>query len=145
MTRHGRRQVRGDAGTTLVELLIATAILGIGVTAVVGGMMTSITASDVSRKDAEAQSLTRTYAEAVSADAYVGCAGSYAAAGFAAPAGYSATMAVSYWNPATSTFSTPCGTDSGLQRVALTVSSTDGRATDTLLIAKRLKPAGDLS
>ncbi|MDX6593317.1 MAG: hypothetical protein QOJ13_2513, partial [Gaiellales bacterium] len=54
-----------DAGLTLVEVLLAVAILGIGVTAIVGGMMTSIKSSDMERRAADGQTAMRAYAEAV--------------------------------------------------------------------------------
>jgi prepilin-type N-terminal cleavage/methylation domain-containing protein len=128
-----------EAGLTLVEVLLAVAILGIGVVAVVGGMMTSIKSSDMERRAADGQTALRAYAEAVAGATYAACATSYAATGFAAPAEFTASMSVSYWNAASSSFGSTCtaATDSGLQKVALTVAATDGRATETLSIAKR--------
>jgi prepilin-type N-terminal cleavage/methylation domain-containing protein len=128
-----------DAGLTLVEVLLAVAILGIGVTAIVGGMMTSIKSSDMERRAADGQTAMRAYAEAVAGTTYAACASSYTATGFTAPAGFSASMTVTYWNASTSSFGSSCTvpTDSGLQKVALTVAATDGRATETLSIAKR--------
>jgi prepilin-type N-terminal cleavage/methylation domain-containing protein len=128
-----------DAGLTLVEVLLAVAILGIGVTAIVGGMMTSIKSSDMERRAADGQTAMRAYAEAVAGATYAACASSYTATGFTAPAGFSASMTVTYWNASTSSFGSSCTvpTDSGLQKVALTVAATDGRATETLTIAKR--------
>ncbi|MDQ1621416.1 MAG: hypothetical protein QOE19_3985 [Actinomycetota bacterium] len=128
-----------DAGLTLVEVLLAVAILGIGVTAIVGGMMTSIKSSDMERRAADGQTAMRAYAEAVAGATYAACASSYTATGFTAPAGFSASMTVTYWNASTSSFGSSCTvpTDSGLQKVALTVAATDGRATETLSIAKR--------
>lgn len=126
-----------DAGFSLVETLIAVAILGIGVVTVVGGMMTSITVSDLDRRQAEGQTALRAYAEAVAGDTYTGCATSYPADAFSAPSGWTAAMTVAYWSTATSTFSATCGTDSGLQRVTLTVAATDGRGTESLRLGKR--------
>lgn len=126
-----------DAGFTLVEMLLAVAILGIGVLTVVSGMATSIKVSDMGRRNAEAQGLIRAYAEAVAADAYAGCATSYPAGGFTSPSGWSTTMTVTYWKASTNTFDPTCGTDSGLQRVTLTVTSDDGRAEATVRLGKR--------
>jgi prepilin-type N-terminal cleavage/methylation domain-containing protein len=128
-----------DAGLTLVEVLLAVAILGIGVVAIVGGMMTSIKTSDMERRAADGQTAMRAYAEAVAGATYAACASSYTSTGFTAPAGFSASMTVTYWNATTSSFGSSCAvaTDSGLQKVALTVAATDGRATETLTIAKR--------
>jgi prepilin-type N-terminal cleavage/methylation domain-containing protein len=128
-----------EAGLTLVEVLMAVAILGIGVVAIVGGMMTSIKSSDLERRAADAQTAVRAYAEAVAGATYAACASSYATTGFTAPTGFTTSMTVSYWNATTSSFGSTCTvpTDSGLQKVALTVAATDGRATETLTIAKR--------
>jgi prepilin-type N-terminal cleavage/methylation domain-containing protein len=134
-----RRAARGvpDAGFSLVETLIAVAILGLGVVTVLSGMMTSITISDLDRRQAEGQTALRAYAEAVAGDTYTGCASSYPAAAFSAPSGWTAAMTVAYWSTATSTFAATCGTDSGLQRVTLTVTATDGRGTESLRLGKR--------
>ena len=126
-----------DAGFSLVETLIAVAILGIGVVTVVGGMMTSITVSDLDRRQAEGQTALRAYAEAVAGDTYTGCASSYPATAFSVPSGWTAAMTVTYWSTATSTFAAACGTDSGLQRVTLTLTATDGRGSESLRLGKR--------
>lgn len=133
-----RRDLDLEAGTTLIECLVTVAIIGISFSAVLGGMRTSVLASDVNRKQANTTTFLRSYSEAVKADAYVACASSYAGSGFALPAGYSKdTVVVAYWNSATSVFDAACGTDSGLQRVTLGVRSTDGRIAETLQVAKR--------
>lgn len=131
-----------EAGFTLVDTIVGVAILGIGVTTVVGGMATSITVSARGRAAAEAQIAVRSYAELVAAATYVDCATSYSTP-FTAPGGYTATQAVSYWDSATSTFGATCGTDSGLQRITLTVASDDGRASEVQPVAKRRRPAGE--
>ena len=128
-------RLRRDEGMTLVEVLLAVAILGIGVTVVVGGMMTSIKVSDQGRRSAEGQTAIRAYAEAVAGVGYTACAATYAAPGFTPPAGWTAAaVAVSYWNG--STFVTTCGTDSGLQRVRLRLTSPDG-VVESIALAKR--------
>jgi len=136
------RRAGSQAGFTLVDTLVGVAILGIGVTAVVSGMATSIKVSDVGRSSAEAQLAVRAYAEALAATSYADCAASYAT-GYSAPAGYTAGLTVAYWNAGSSSFGSTCGTDSGLQRVTLTVTSADLRATEVLMVAKRKRPAGE--
>lgn len=130
-----RGRVRDDAGFTLVELLLAVGILGISGVALVGGMMTSIQVSDLGRRQAEGQGQVRAYAEAVAGAAYANCATSYSTS-YNPPAGYTAAMTVAYWD-GTAAFTSTCGTDTGLQRVTLTISATDGRGSETLAIAKR--------
>lgn len=131
-----------EAGFTLVDTIVGVAILGIGVTVVVGGMATSITVSARGRAEAEAQIAVRSYAEQIAAATYVDCSTSYSTT-FAAPSGYTATQSVSYWDSATSTFVAACSTDSGLQRITLTVASTDGRASEVQPVAKRRRPVGE--
>jgi Tfp pilus assembly protein PilV len=138
---------RGDGGSTLIEVLLATAILGLGITAVLGGMMTSTTASDIARQQAETEAVSRAVAEAVAYETYVNCASSYAASGYTPPGGFTVAIAVQHWNPTSSTFTaTGSGcpaTDSGLQRVQITVTTSDSRGRDVLLVAKRARPAGE--
>ena len=124
-----------QAGFTLVEMLLAVSILGIAVVTLVGGLMTAITVSDLGRRQSEGQVALRAFAEAVAADPYTSCASSYPASAFSAPAGYTASLAVTYWDGAA--FTGSCGTDTGLQRVRLTVTATDGRGVEVLTMAKR--------
>ena len=131
-----------DTGSSLVDILMAVAIMGVAMVSIVGGMMTASTSANVSRQTAEAQQLTRTYAESVAADAYTACATSYAATGFSLPAGFARTTVITYWNG--TSFASACpATDSGLQRVSVTVTSSDNQAVDSLLFTKRLKPSGE--
>ncbi len=135
---------RVDGGFTLVDMLLAVAILGIAVVTLVGGMMTAIRTSDLERKAAEALVTTRAYAEAVANDTYADCAASYPAGGASLPAGMSIALAVRYWDATSTSFVTSCpATDSGLQRVIVTVSTSDGRATESIKVAKRRRPAGE--
>ena len=126
-----------DEGFTLVEMLLAVAVLGLGVLSVVGGMAVSIKVADTGRRNAEAQGVLRSYAEAVAGDTYTGCATTYPAAGFSPPSGWTTGLTVAYWNTSSSSFDTTCGTDSGLQRVTLTVTSNDGRAAASVRLGKR--------
>ena len=137
-----------DRGETLVELLVAMAILGIVLVAVVGGFAATITMSDVHRKQASAGAAVRDYAELVAnyvaGTGYSACAAAsaYAAGtvGYAAPTGYTASpVSIRYWTGAA--WSASCGTDSGLQQLTLAVSSTDTRASEQLTVVLR-KPCG---
>ena len=133
-----RRPGSPDDGSTLVEALVAVSIVSIAFTAIVGGMFTTVTASDVNRQQANAATYLASSAEAVKADPYVACAASYAGAGFVLPAGFSQDPpVVAYWNAGTSTFDASCGTDAGLQRVTLTIRSADDRVVVGMQLAKR--------
>jgi type II secretory pathway pseudopilin PulG len=138
-----------DRGETLLELLIALAIMSIAVVAIVGGLLTSILVSDVHRKQSTAGAAVRDYAENVekyvAGTGYASCAAPSAyspvAVAFAAPSGYAATaVAVRYWS-GTAWTAGPC-TDIGLQELTIQVASTDSRATERLVLVLR-KPCGD--
>lgn len=146
MTGLVRRPVRDEAGTTLVEVIVATAVLGIGVLAVVGGMATSVIGTDHHRKQAQAHTVLVSAADVVKSQAanpYQSCAttGSYApGAGVTLPAGWAASTisvrSITYWNG--STFSPSCpAPDSKLQLIEVQVSTPDGRATESLAVVKR--------
>jgi prepilin-type N-terminal cleavage/methylation domain-containing protein len=141
-----RERIRGEAGFSLPEIILTIAIVGIAFAAILGGMATSIVVSDVHRKQATADALARSAAEAVKdqAVAYVSCAGpnAYADALPAAPSGYSVSItAVAYWDGTSSnpmTFSGTCPSpDRGAQRITVVARSTDGRASETLEFVKR--------
>lgn len=127
-----------DDGATLIEVLVAVAIVGVAFATIVGGMYTVIVASDANRKQAGAATHLTSYAEAVKADAYVDCATTYAGAGFALPSGFTkGPVTVAYWNAASLAFDAACGSDSGLQRVTLSIRSDDSRAVFDVQLAKR--------
>lgn len=137
-----------DRGETLIELLVALAILGIALVAIIGAFGASITMSDVHRKQASAGAGVRNYAELVTnyvaGTGYSPCAaaGAYAAGtvGYTAPTGYSAApVSIKYWTG--SAWSASCASDTGLQQLTLAVSSTDTRASERLVLVLR-KPCG---
>lgn len=139
------RAYRGlhDRGETLIELLVAVAILGLAGVAIVSGLGTAVVVSGTHRQQATAGATVRNYAEAIETDVIANgyrasCAPGYAA-GFAAPAGYSAPriVAVAFWNG--SAFPETCDPahDRGVQRLSLQVSSVDNRATEQLVIVVR--------
>jgi prepilin-type N-terminal cleavage/methylation domain-containing protein len=150
--RQFRGRLRGDAGVTLVELLVTVVILGVVFVAILGGMATGMVVSDLHRKQATAETIIRSYAEAVKPAPYTVCAGTAAyaasAVGYSVPAGLRPTYAVSvaavrYWQPGGSTGSFvsslgSCpGSDNNLQSVTLRVVSTDGRDAETMQVVKR--------
>ena len=127
-----------EAGSTLIEALVAVSIVGISFSALVGGMFTTVKASDVNRKQASTATALASYAEAVKGDTYVPCATSYGATSYTAPAGLATgPVTVAYWNAAATAFQATCGTDPGLQRVTLSLRSTDGLVLLDVQVAKR--------
>jgi Tfp pilus assembly protein PilV len=139
-----------DRGETLLELLITVVIMGVAVVALVGGIATSIRMSDIHRKQAAAGAYVRAYAEeietrvAASPSTYSPCALTYPA--FTALVGnstYTANItAITYWNG--SVFSGTCTTDTGVQKVSLSVTAGDTVAeTLDVIIRKPCRSATD--
>jgi Tfp pilus assembly protein PilV len=119
---------RPDAGESLVELLVTVVVLGIAGAGIAAALLTADSAAGQHRQQAAAQNLLRTWAEQVAAGPYTDCATAarIAAPAAALPAGTTATVAsVQYWNG--TAFTSTCGTDSGIQRVTLRVTSTASR------------------
>lgn len=128
---------------TLIELVIAIAIIGIAVTAIVWGMITAITVSGVHRQQATADTLARDAAESVvNAQQPYAHAGNYPLP--AAPSGYSVSIQspveFCLWTSTGTTFASNCSSsnpDAGVQRITIVARSTDGRATETVQVLKR--------
>jgi prepilin-type N-terminal cleavage/methylation domain-containing protein len=125
--------VASERGETLIELLVAVMIMGIGLVAVVGGLAVSIHASDIHRKQATAGSAARNYAETVenwvTAGNFPSCDGSDAYPAAAVPDGYAGNVTSCY------------PVSDGLRRLTVTVSSSDDRATESVVFVVR-RPCG---
>jgi type II secretory pathway pseudopilin PulG len=146
-----------DRGETLVELLVTLSIMGIAVVALVGGVAASIRMSDIHRRQATAGAFVREYAEALETSVAAHpsgydlvCTGSttYQSPAIFTPsdANYNAAVnGVLYWNGTTFVSACTPGSDPGVQRVSLQVSSTDGRAVEKLDVVLRrpCRPAID--
>jgi type II secretory pathway pseudopilin PulG len=131
-----------EAGETLVEMLIAIVVIGIAVTAILGALLTSITASTQHRGLAVEDTLLRSYAEqakqqielpapASSALYQPSCQASYVVnwppVGLTVPAGYNVTITgIQYWTAAGFVDSSACQSDTGLQLITLTASGPSG-------------------
>lgn len=144
-----RNQARGDAGETLIELLVSITILGLAGVSLLGGLALAITASDMQQKETTGGAYVRSYAESLSK--YIATYGNYVACAspstyssgvsFAPPSGYTAKVtsirSVSSTGALVS-FTSPCGTsDTGVQAVTLSVASTDNRANEQLMVIVR--------
>ena len=144
------RRRREDRGESLVELLVAVAIMGTAVVALLAGLATAVVVSDQHRKQAAAGVQVRTFAETVeraingSPSASVECASAttYESVFTAEPGYASDVVAVQYWTG--SRFSDTCPPDLGVQKVSLAVRSTDDRAVETVdVIIRKPCRAGD--
>jgi type II secretory pathway pseudopilin PulG len=139
--------MRGERGESLLELVVAIALMGVAIVAVMSALTTTVLLSDVQRKQATAGVVVRDYAEAlqqyVAAGHYVGCASSYSVPGFVVPEGFAAKVvagSVQYWSIGAAWLPL-CLLDSGLQRVRVSVASTDGRASEFVYVVLR-RPCG---
>lgn len=151
MDRSARRAgLRSDAGLTLIETLISIIILSIAGVAILTGLQLSEKASDIHRKQSTGGAYVRSYAEAIERyldtnSNYVACAKStdYTNAqlttdnGFSVPFGYSATHSDAIPVAGAGGEGSCPGGDTGVQKLKLTVSSNDGRATEHLTIIVR--------
>ena len=130
---------RDEEGTTLVELLVAVAILGVAFVAVLGGMLTSVTASDVHRKQADGLALLTRNAELVKAVPYVPCAGPavYQAA-LSVASGFSVSVTAVAFLDGANFVSTCTVPDPGIQKVSLRAETTSGtNSAETIDVIKR--------
>jgi prepilin-type N-terminal cleavage/methylation domain-containing protein len=143
--RRRLRRLSGQQGFTLIELLFTIVIISVAFVAVVGGMMTAITASDFHRKAATADTLLRSAGEALVDPqlTYQNCAGSstYSSV-LPSAAGYNVSYSVAYWQSGTfnpASFGSTCGTDAGLQKLTITVTarSIGTTVSESLVVLKR--------
>lgn len=144
---HAGRRPRGDDdGETLIELIIAVAIMGITVVAIVGGFATSILMSDIHRKQATVGAYVRNYAEAVAGHYDASASPNYSpsAVAFSVPSDFTAEPvgSVRCWKdtglpaPADMTFGN-CDNTNAVQQVTLRVRSADSRASESVVVVVR--------
>jgi prepilin-type N-terminal cleavage/methylation domain-containing protein len=163
-----RARTDPEAGFSLPEVMITIVIVGIAFSAILGGLMTTITVSGLHRRQVTTDALARDAAEWVKdsvKNPYANCAGSgtYTFTGLPVPTDESGQLysvqvrtappGVEYWDGATPTVGSPyspsfpwtqgqCQSngDKGLQRITIVASSPDGQAIETVQILKRMVP-----
>lgn len=133
-----------DGGETLLELVVAIAILGVCIVAIGAGVVMTVKISTIHRNQATADAALHNLAETV-AGSYQSCGGSRppdypALLSLAAPAGFSTPSAsVKFWDPATSAFSAnSCpAVDPGLQQVTLSLTTNDQLVSESVVVVVR--------
>ena len=110
-----------EAGETLVEMLIAIVIIGIAVTAILGALLTSMTASTQHRGLAVEDTLLRSYAEQAKQQIELQTPTSSTSYQPSCQPSYSVS-----WPPAGFVDSSACQSDTGLQLITLTASGPSG-------------------
>lgn len=142
----------GEAGITLVELLVAVAIMSIAFVALLSAMGTAIIVSDIHRRQSTAESLLGSWAETLKAKSYVSnpstnqTTGEYSykvVIGADPPKTFTPTFVVKCWDGTTSNASDAsgfvalgggCGT--GLEQVKLDISTTRGVHKGTFILKR---------
>ena len=136
-----------DGGFSLVEVLIALVILGLGFTALLGAMGTAFSGANTFRGQSNAGTVVISAVERVKDAAYSSCAtpSTYltAAQEAAQTAGWPASAVkvdeVRYWNGFTygSTCQEATSPYLAMQLITVSVTSPDSRAVERLQVAKR--------
>lgn len=140
-----------DAGTTLIELLVAVAILGVTIVSIVGMFTVMTSTSFLHRKQSDLGTVLRQAAEQVQSLPYASCT-AWAAN---PPAAYTdstkvtqsvteadgsgtITVTVSAVTPTDSAVAigAPCSSDPGLQKITLTASYNDNNPPQTVAVVK---------
>lgn len=135
-----RPKAGGEAGLSLIEVLVTVVILGVAFVTIIGGMTVSIAGSDIHRKQATSQTVLRNLAEYLKSDQVVyeeGCSADYNddLAEFlgSVPAGYEVSIdevrhlrysgEPSPGTPVVAEFDGACDDDNGVQQITLAVRS----------------------
>ena len=131
---------RGEHGETLVETLVATALLGIVGVGIIGAIASVLISTEVDRHVSHGETVLRSYVAAIQAAPYQPCASPDTYPDdYTKPPGFSVSVtSVEQWTgvgPSPSeggslTFQPRCnGPDHGLQRISVRVTSSGDRAT----------------
>ena len=134
-----------DEGTSLIEVLLATAIMGIAVVVLISGLTTAVFSSGQHRQQASGGAYLRAAVEAVKAQGFVPCAnaGSYPLSGVVTPdTGFDEPVitSVTHYTAAGGALTElPVCTASAdeLQVITIAVSSSDARTAESVSFSMR--------
>lgn len=136
----GRARSGGEAGVTLIEVVVSVFIMGVAFAVIVGGLGTAIVGSDLQRRQADADVALHSAAETIAYDP-CGTAATYTPP----PSGAAieiTVVRVGYWNGSDRYAEGPappgCADDPPLQLLELEATSSGGRLVSrTLQVVKR--------
>jgi Tfp pilus assembly protein PilV len=140
-SRHDHRV--GEEGVTLIECVIALFIIATAVVALLGGLGSSIVASDMHRKTVTSDAVARSWAEQIQAAPWVSCATPgtpYGPAPVPNASAYSGSVTTVQYGTASGVgfgACTPNTVTDTVQTLTLVVKATDGRGLTRLQIVKR--------
>jgi prepilin-type N-terminal cleavage/methylation domain-containing protein len=109
-------------GLTLIEILVALALLGVIVVAIISAFSSTVLATNRHRELTNLDLLTRSDAEYIKSQLYSAKPANYQNI---TASGYTFSYQVLYWDPNSGTFATTNG-ENGLQEIVLTVTAPSG-------------------
>jgi prepilin-type N-terminal cleavage/methylation domain-containing protein len=128
---------RAENGFTLVEILVAVAIMGIAVVGILMALATMLNVSTVGRSLANVDQVTRKYSESITAASYASCASSYSSVTLPSGYSFSSGPTITYWNGDNPpTFASSCSSDKGVQRIAASLREQSSGQTANVVVIK---------
>lgn len=128
-----------DDGLSLVETMVAVAIMGIAVVSILGGLGTATRSTSFNRAQSDSEAALRSAGESVKRQAYRACPDTtaYAVSDALPPTGVTVTVAkTERWNGTAFQDSCP-NEDAGFQRITLRATSDAGRLVRDFQVVKR--------
>jgi len=134
--RRGVRDVSSQVGDTLIEVVMAVAILGIAVVGIISGLGTTILGANLHRAQATGGTSLVTAVENLKTQTFQACPAVYAA--LTPPAGWTQSVTVQYWDSSTSSYGDACPSlDATLEKVTVALTSPNGKVTESVDVIKR--------